>query len=380
MSSEVHVTDTRNSADRFRSFSSADFLLPEGKEENWRFTPMESLKEVLSSSAVFSHPSEEVEGVDITVVSSGDDRIGKAGAPDDILGAIAWEKAQSRNLLKITSDQCEDTFVRVDLEKGLYAHHLCVDVQERASGTVVMTYGGDATLANTVEILVGEAAELTIVSIHNGKPDMKMMSSHRIKAAKNAVVRYVCITLDGGFVRVNTAVEFEGSGADVTLLGAYITNEHQHHEHRLFVNHQEPDCTSLVTYKGALQGDNAHAVWVGDVLIGSQATQTKTYELNRNLVLSEGPRVDSIPNLEIETGKIQGAGHASATGRFDDEMLFYLQSRGLTEENARKLVVRGFFAEMIEHIGVPAVQEKLMGIIEEKLNLHAENNEVIGGE
>ena len=84
------------------------------------------------------------------------------------------------------------------------------------------------------------------------------------------------------------------------------------------------------------------AVWVGDVLIRKEAEGTDTYEANRNLVLTDGARADSVPNLEIETGLIEGAGHASATGRFDDEHLFYLMARGIPEDVARRLVVRGF--------------------------------------
>ena len=94
-----------------------------------------------------------------------------------------------------------------------------------------------------------------------------------------------------------------------------------------------------------------------------------TYELNRNLVLTDGARADSVPNLEIETGDIAGAGHASSTGRFDDEQLFYLMSRGITEDEARRLVVRGFFADIVAKIGVPEIVDSLMVAIEEELAL-----------
>ena len=137
------------------------------------------------------------------------------------------------------------------------------------------------------------------------------------------------------------------------MLGLYFADAGQHQEQRLFVDHAVPNCISRVTYKGALQGEGAHTVWVGDVLIRAAAEGTDTYELNRNLVLSDGARADSVPNLEIETGLIEGAGHASATGRFDDEQLFYLRARGIPESDARRLVVRGFFAELIHEIGVP---------------------------
>jgi Fe-S cluster assembly protein SufD len=168
-------------------------------------------------------------------------------------------------------------------------------------------------------------------------------------------------------VRVNSNVRYAGPGGDATMLGVYFADAGQHLEHRSFVDHDAPHCRSRVTYKGALQGETAHTVWVGDVLIRAAAEGTDTYELNRNLVLTDGARADSVPNLEIETGQIEGAGHASATGRFDDEQLFYLQARGIPESEARRLVVRGFFADIVQQIGVPDVQQQLMAAIEDEL-------------
>lgn len=151
------------------------------------------------------------------------------------------------------------------------------------------------------------------------------------------------------------------------LFGLYFTDAGQHQEHRLLVDHNVPHCKSNAVYKGALQGDDAHAVWIGDVLIEAAAEGTDTYEMNRNLVLTDGARVDSVPNLEIETGEIVGAGHASATGRFDDEQLFYLMARGIPELDARRLVVHGFFAELVQQIGVADIEERLLAKIAQEL-------------
>ena len=155
------------------------------------------------------------------------------------------------------------------------------------------------------------------------------------------------VTLGGDLVRLVSNVEYAGPGGAAELLGVYFADAGQHQEHRLFVDHAVPNCRSNVTYKGALQGEGAHTVWIGDVLIRPAAEGTDTYELNRNLVLTDGARADSVPNLEIETGEIVGAGHASATGRFDDEQLFYL-CRAASRPSARRLVVRGFFAEVVQ--------------------------------
>src|SRR6202007_363458 len=156
-------------------------------------------------------------------------------------------------------------------------------------------------------------------------------------------------------------------GGDIEMLGLYFADEGQHIEHRLFVDHTAPKTKSHVVYKGALQGDGAHTVWIGNVLIRKVAEGIETYEENRNLVLTDGCQADSVPNLEIETGEIVGAGHASATGRFADEQLFYLRARGIDEKEARRLVVRGFFAELVQQIGVGDIEERLIAKIEEEL-------------
>jgi len=145
----------------------------------------------------------------------------------------------------------------------------------------------------------------------------------------------------------------------------------QHLESQVYLHHKGPHTTGDVLYKGALQGKGARSVWIGDVLIGREAVATDSYEANRNLLLTDGTRADSIPNLEIETGDIQGAGHASATGRFDDEQLFYLQSRGIGEEEARKLVVFGFLSEIVQKLGVDALERDLVAAIERELEVTA---------
>ncbi|THC36723.1 SufD family Fe-S cluster assembly protein, partial [Massilia sp. Mn16-1_5] len=132
-----------------------------------------------------------------------------------------------------------------------------------------------------------------------------------------------------------------------------------------------PKTTSNVDYRGCLQGKGAHTVWIGDVLTRKVAEDIETYEANKNLVLTDGCQADPVPNLEIETGEIAGAGHSSSTGRFDGEQLFYLRSRGIPEDGARRLVVRGFFADIIRRIGVPDIEARMMETVEAELELMA---------
>jgi Fe-S cluster assembly protein SufD len=260
------------------------------------------------------------------------------------------------------------TSVRVEgVTKDPTASHLLVRAERHSQAVVVVDHLGDATLDETLEIVVEDGAHLTLVTVQDWAEGAVHASSHRARLGRDARLKHVVVTFGGDVVRITPDATFTAEGGEVEMVGLYFADADQHQEHRLFVDHAVPRCTSRVTYKGALQGAGAHTVWVGDVLIQAEAEGTDTYELNRNLVLSDGARADSVPNLEIETGEIAGAGHASATGRFDDEQLFYLMARGIPEVDARRLVVRGFFAELIEQIGVESVEERLLASIEAEL-------------
>jgi Fe-S cluster assembly protein SufD len=185
---------------------------------------------------------------------------------------------------------------------------------------------------------------------------------------RDARLAHFAVTLGGSLVRLSPTVRYAGPGGDAELYGICFADAGQHLEHRLFVDHDTPNCRSRVSYKGALDGEGARTVWIGDVLIRPEATGTDTYEYNRNLVLSDGAHADSVPNLEILTGEVTGAGHASASGRLDDEQTFYLMARGIPLEEARQLVIRGFFAELVAKIGIEDLQGRIMSAIESELS------------
>jgi len=242
-----------------------------------------------------------------------------------------------------------------------------VTAQRHSRATVVFRFEGSATLADNVELVVGDGAHLTVVNIDDWADDAVHVGHRHAKVGRDATFRHVDITFGGDVVRHDTTAEYSGPGGSVEMLGLYFADAGQHIEHRLFVDHTAPNTRSNVVYKGALQGEGAHTVWIGNVLIRKIAEGIDTYEENRNLVLTDGCQADSVPNLEIETGEILGAGHASATGRFDDEQLFYLRSRGLPEDEARRLVVHGFFNDLIRRINVPELEEQLVATVEAEL-------------
>jgi Fe-S cluster assembly protein SufD len=360
-------------AERRTSFDLADIPVPNGREEEWRFSPADRLQPLFQAELGASGVTVQVTAapeVTVETVGRDDARLGTAGKPGDRTAVTAWNAFEQATIVTVPKEAVASDVTSVRLtgvSKDATAAHVLVRAERHSEAVVVLDHDGSGTLAETVEIVVEDGAQLTVVSVQDWAEGAVHASSHRARIGRDAKLKHVVVTFGGDVVRVTPDAEFTAPGGEVEMVGLYFADTNQHQEHRLFVDHAVPDCKSRVTYKGALQGSGAHTVWVGDVLIRANAENTDTYELNRNLVLSDGARADSVPNLEIETGEIAGAGHASATGRFDDEQLFYLQARGVPETEARKLVVRGFFAELIHEIGVPSVEERLLASIEAEL-------------
>ncbi|MET8813403.1 Fe-S cluster assembly protein SufD [Streptomyces sp. NPDC004549] len=356
------------------SFDVTDFPVPHGREEEWRFTPLERLRGLHDGTAVATGEGVKVaveapEGVTVETVGRDDARIGKAGTPVDRVAAQAYSAFERASVVTVAKDTVLTEPIRIAVhgEGGTAFGHQVIELGAFAEAVVVIDHTGDTVLAANVDFVLGDGAKLTVVSVQDWDDKAVHVAQHNALIGRDASFKSVVVTFGGDVVRLHPRVEYTGPGGEAELFGLYFTDAGQHQEHRLLVTHNTPHCKSNVVYKGALQGDNAHAVWIGDVLIEAKAEGTDTYEMNRNLVLTDGSRVDSVPNLEIETGEIVGAGHASATGRFDDEQLFYLMARGIPEHEARRLVVRGFFAELVQQIGVTDIEERLLAKIEEEL-------------
>ncbi|WP_030182247.1 Fe-S cluster assembly protein SufD [Streptomyces sp. NRRL S-813] len=356
------------------SFDVADFPVPHGREEEWRFTPLERLRGLHDGTATATGTGVKVdvqapEGVTVETVGRDDARLGRAGTPVDRVAAQAYSSFEQASVVTVPKETVltEPIRVAVNGEGGVAYGHQVIELGAFAEAVVVIDHTGDAVLAANVDYVLGDGAKLTVVSVQDWDDKAVHVAQHNALVGRDASFKSVVVTFGGDVVRLHPRVTYAGTGGEAELYGLYFTDAGQHQEHRLLVTHNTPHCKSNVAYKGALQGDEAHAVWIGDVLIEAKAEGTDTYEMNRNLVLTDGARVDSVPNLEIETGEIVGAGHASATGRFDDEQLFYLMARGIPEHEARRLVVRGFFAELVQQIGVKDIEERLLAKIEEEL-------------
>ncbi|GAA2516562.1 Fe-S cluster assembly protein SufD [Pilimelia columellifera] len=360
-----------------RSYDVTDFPALTGREEEWRFTPLDRLRSLTAAQLPAAAPAPALEhdalpaGVAVSTTPRSDVRVGSVLTPFDRISAMAFSGVDHARLVAVAADAvvAEPVLLRLtgDDAKAASFGHTVIEMGRFAQATVVLEQRGSITLADNIEVIVGDGAQLTLVTIADWAADAVQAQHLALKVGRDARVVHVQVTLGGDLVRQFTSVDYTGRGGEAELYGLYFADAGQHQEHRQMVDHSTPDCRSYVGYRGALQGAGAHTVWVGDVLIRAEATGTETYEINRNLLLTDGARADSVPNLEIETGEVAGAGHASATGRFDDEQLFYLMSRGIPANEARKLVVRGFFAELLNKIPVQPLRERLGDVIEARL-------------
>lgn len=367
------VVPVQTRSERPTSFDPKDFGTPTGREVNWKLSPVDRLAPLFVDEAgaegimrVEVSAPDAVEQLRLTADQA---PRGEHFRPEDLPAALAWVHEPEAPLLRIPAnvELDEPIVVRLTGTGGLAHAHVVIEAQPNSRGTVVLRHEGSAQHAQNVEILVRDGAELTVVSVQRWDDDALHAASHQARVDRDAKLTHVVVSFGGGVVRVNPSVELAGSGAEGRLYGLSFADAGQHLESQVYLHHKGPHTVGDVLYKGALQGASARSVWIGDVLIGSDATGTDSYEANRNLVLTDGARADSIPNLEIETGDIQGAGHASATGRFDDEQLFYLQARGIAEDEARRLVVLGFLSEIVQRIGIPELETELIEAIEREL-------------
>ncbi|MGZ6958050.1 MAG: Fe-S cluster assembly protein SufD [Acidimicrobiia bacterium] len=340
-----------------------------GREEDWRFTPLARLRGLHDGSASVTGVLDvTVTGAPVETIGPDHPLVGTALTPADRPAALALRDFKEGQLVTIDGELAEPVVVALTGTGAVSHGHVVVDAKPFSKAVVVLEHTGAATHSGGVEVRVGDGADITLVSLQEWDDTTVHLSAQAALVGRDARFTSVVVTLGGDLVRLNPTVRYAGTGGSAEFLGLAFADAGQHLEHRLFVDHTAAHCRSRVTYKSAVQGEGAHTVWIGDVLIRAEATGTDTYELNRNLLLTPEARADSVPNLEIETGEIAGAGHASATGRFDDEQLFYLQSRGITPDEARRIVVLGFFTEILQQIGIPSLEERLVAAIEKELS------------
>ncbi|WP_347753598.1 Fe-S cluster assembly protein SufD [Agrococcus sp. ProA11] len=366
-------------SERPTSFEPADFGTPTGREVNWKLSDVKRLAPLFvdapteaGAEGAIDYQVEALESRGLLVESTGHDAAprGEIFRPEDVVSAIAWKQCENAMHIRLPAGTQQEPVIARLVGTGADRRanaHIVVEAMPGSEGTVVLHHSGSAQYAQNVEVIVRDGARLTLITVQDWDDDAVHAAAHQAVVADGAYLKHMVISFGGGVARVNPSVRLAGHRAEGEMFGLSFSDAGQHIESQVFLFHEGTETRGDVLYKGALQGTGARSVWIGDVLIGDHATGTDSYEKNQNLVLTDGARADSIPNLEIKTGDIAGAGHASATGRFDDEQLFYLQSRGIDEEEARRLVVIGFLMEIVQKIGVAEIEERLGEAIQDEL-------------
>ncbi|PLA13645.1 Fe-S cluster assembly protein SufD [Corynebacterium riegelii] len=380
----ANATTHNNKGDLFQSFNVEDFPVPGGRDEVWRFISLRRIRG-LHDGTFPTQVSEQLRidapsNVTIEQLAADDERLRVAGGPVDRVAAQAWSAAEHGTLISVPADAVLDAPIEITITgAGVDAttfSTILVETGRHSQATVIVRYEGSGTHADNLNWHIGEGSHVNAIVDTEWALDAVHIGQQSIKVQRDAVLRHTVAAFGGEVVRLTPRVTFEAPGADVELTGVYFADAGQYIENRMLVDHSVPNCRSNVLYKGALQGDKdsvlpeARTCWVGDVLIRAEAKGTDTYETNRNLVLTDGARADAIPNLEIETGQIAGAGHAATVGRFDEEQIFYLRSRGIPETEATRLIIRGFFNEVLNQIPVESVRDELIARVAGELELN----------
>ncbi|MCJ7831964.1 MAG: Fe-S cluster assembly protein SufD, partial [Actinobacteria bacterium] len=216
-----------------------------------------------------------------------------------------------------------------------------------------------------VEIVVGPAARVRYTSIQEWGEGVTHLGVQRARLARDSELRSLAVGFGGSLARAEAETILAEQGASSEMLGLFFADGSQHFDHRSEQDHSAPNCTSDLLYKGALR-DESRAVYSGWVHVRPGAQRTEAMQTNRNIVLSDRAKADSIPNLEIEANDVR-CGHAASVGPVEEETLFYLMSRGIPRAEAERLIVFGFFQEVLDRITLDEVRDQVSDAIAAEL-------------
>ncbi len=251
---------------------------------------------------------------------------------------------------------------------GTHVPRILVSFGSHSRADVFIEHSGDAeaTVVEVVEVAAASGAAGRVVSVQDWGSDVTHVAWHRAQVGRNADVKCLEATFGGKVVYVRPDVHLAGEGGNGELFGVYYGSGTQHFEHRSLIHHDASHTSSDSVYKGALQG-NSNAVWYGNIRIEPHAKATVSDETNRNLILTDGAHADSIPWLEILTSDVVGCGHHSSVGQVDPLQLFYLESKGIPRPEAARMLLFGFFKEVLDRVDLDVVTETVLAVIESGL-------------
>jgi Fe-S cluster assembly protein SufD len=250
-----------------------------------------------------------------------------------------------------------------------YPHTLVV-LEQGAKATLIDEYASETTKEQAfhngvVELIVGDGANLTYVSLQDFGTNVWQFNHERGRVGRDARLDWVVSVMGTRLVKNFQTVELDGRGSWARMSGLFFANQRQHFDLDTQQNHNAPDTVSDLLYKGALK-DNARSVWQGLIKAQKDSQRIDGFQANRNLLLAKTARADSIPGLEIEADDVRCT-HASTVGQIDEREVFYLMSRGIPRDTAVKMVVEGFFAPVMERIPIEGVRDRIAARIIEKV-------------
>ena len=252
---------------------------------------------------------------------------------------------------------------------GAHLPRVLAVVGNHAKATLYLEHTSDegvsALVDEVAEIVVQDGAKLRLATLQDWNDGIEHLGLQKVEVHRDAHVLALAFTTGGTTVRLRPEFDLVGAGAEVRPLGIYMASEGQWFDLQPYVRHIAPRASSDVLFKGALQGES-RTVFRGNVFVHRDAYGTATDENNRSLILTEGARADATPFLEIECSDIT-AGHGSATGQIDARHLYYLQSRGIDRETALRMIVTGYFTEILEEADLPGITDRAIAIIEQRI-------------
>ncbi len=261
------------------------------------------------------------------------------------------------------------TLTYVDVDGAAVFPHTLIVVEAGAEVTFIERYASpDLTRAFSdaiTEIHVGDGAHVRYAAIQDWGAGMTHLAIQRARTGRDADLRTLSLGFGADLARTETEVELAEPGGFSEQLGVFFAEGEQHFDHRSTQEHVAPNCRSDLLYKGALR-DRSRAVYSGWVYVRPGAQKTDAMQTSRNIVLSEHAKADAIPNLEIEANDVK-CGHAASVGPVEEDTLFYLESRGIARDEAERLIVTGFFQEVLDRVQIDEVRDGAVAAIADEL-------------
>lgn len=257
------------------------------------------------------------------------------------------------------------------VNRAITSHHL-IRLEPGSTATVILEsrsaegVNDEMLHSGLVEIILGEGSHLTLIELQNWNEQTWNFTFTRAVLEKDATLDWTIGSNGGKFSKAFSDLQLKGQGSTGKISGFYFSDHNQQLDHETSQLHLAPNTTSDLLFKGALTGESK-AVWRGMIYVSPQAVKTDGYQSNRNLVLSDKARADSIPGLEILTDDVRCT-HGATVGRIDQDQIFYLESRGIPRLEAERLIVEGFFQPVLDRIPLDSIREQFRDAIDKKMN------------